>query len=208
MDSNDERKIKPWFHRVRPTLIRKTHGEPYINLADTQAAASGYLQLKFRVDRLDRLLVDMLIAAEMFTYADTPGIQAELRRILPHPLKWILSNVTTLIGGAALAAAILWVTSSSTVGDWVAAIIFGIAFLLSAFSLIGFPFYYPQIRKQSAAVRGCLATMSDTYLALDGQPTSVKHLAALIEKAAQAGVVWPSQLYVLMEDIEGRRKAI
>ncbi len=111
-------------------------------------------------------------------------------------------------GGAALAAAILWVTSSSTVGDWVAAIIFGIAFLLSAFSLIGFPFYYPQIRKQSAAVRGCLATMSDTYLALDGQPTSVKHLAALIEKAAQAGVVWPSQLYVLMEDIEGRRKAI
>jgi hypothetical protein len=37
---------------------------------DVEQAAASYLRLPYRVDALDRLLTDMLMAAEMFAFAD------------------------------------------------------------------------------------------------------------------------------------------
>ncbi len=60
-------------------------------------------------------------------------------------------------------------------------------------------------RNAKHTVEGLLNHISLTYSALtsDG-PISVQHVSGLANRAAEAGVVWPGPLFVLLEDIKGR----
>jgi hypothetical protein len=162
--------------------------------------------LPFRVDNLDRLLADMLMAAEMFAFADE--IQPQLKQKLPTVLAWIWGNLKSLVIGLAIAGALLWVFPNSTIAQWVAGIVAGLTLLGAAFSLVVFPFLYPSIRAQRLKLNATVMGMTDAYTTLGGSPSSVPHIRKLVDRATDAGVVWPAPLMALLDDIADRRKAI
>lgn len=195
-----------WHHRARPTLAGKKHGDPYIIRLDVEEAAAGYLALPFRVDSLDRLLVDMLMASEMFAFADE--MQPQLKQRFPTLLAWLWGNLKSLMIGLAIVGILLWAFPDSTVAQWIAGIIAGLTLLGAAFSLIVFPFLYPSVRAQRLKFHATVMGMTDAYTALGGSPASVPHIRKLVDRATDAGVVWPAPLMALLDDIADRRKAI
>lgn len=195
-----------WHHQSRPKLARKKHAEPYIIRVDVEEAAAGYLALDYRVDSLDRLLTDMLMAAEMFAFADE--MQPQLNQRLPTVLSWLWNNLKSLVIGLAIAGVLVWLAPDSTVMLWIAGIIAGLTVLGAAFSLIVFPFLYPGVRAQRQKFQATVMGMIDAYTALGGSPASVPHIRKLVDRATDIGVVWPAPLMALLDDIADRWKAI
>jgi hypothetical protein len=203
---NDQNAALPWYHQSRPTLASKKRGEPYIIRIDAEEAAAEYLALPYRVDGLDRLLTDMLMAAEMFAFADE--MQPQLKQKLPTILSWLWNNLKSLVIGLAIAGVLVWVAPDSTVMLWIAGMIAGVTILGTAFSLIVFPFLYPGVRAQRQKFHATVMGMIDAYTALGGSPASIPHIRKLLDRATDNGVVWPAPLMALLDDIAERRKAI
>jgi hypothetical protein len=195
-----------WHHRRHLDLATKTFGEPCLPKLELEGLAGAYLQLSYRVDALDRLLVDLLMATEIFAFADE--MKPLLKPSLPLPLKWLLSNATTLLVGLSIAALTLWLAPGSTAGHWVAGIVAVLTLGSVAWSLIVFPFVYPAARRQRQKFDGVIAGMRDAYAAMGGSPASVRHVRERVQHAIDAGVVWPAPLMALLDDIEGRRMTI
>lgn len=195
-----------WFHKNRICLAGKKRLEPYITVDKTQDAAAAYLLLPYRVPALDRILVDMLVASEMFAFADE--VQAILNKKLPLLLGWLLSNILSVIIGCAIAAICFWIGDGNSVMNWIGGIILAITLFGTVWSLIAYPFYYPKIRAHHKKVEGTISAMLDAYAAIAGSPASTKHIDDMLAKATDKGAVWPSQLMVLMEDIRARTATI
>jgi hypothetical protein len=203
---DEDRPILGWYHPSTPMLAGKKHGDPYIIRLDVEEAAAVYLALPFRVDSLDRLLTDMLMAAEMFAFADE--MQSKLKQKLPTVLAWLWGNLKSLVIGLTIAGGLLWVFPNSTVAQWIAVIVAGLTFLGSAFSLVVFPFLYPSVRAQRLKFHATVMGMRDAYTTLSGSPASIHHIRKLVDRATDAGVVWPAPLMALLDDIADRRTAI
>lgn len=195
-----------WHHISRPILVQKRRGDPYIEREAAYSAASDYLHLPYRVNTLDRKLVDLLIAHEMFTYADE--MQSVLRSRMPLIPKWILNNLASLVIGLGMAGFMLWLGGPSIVIGVLAAISAGLTVIAVLYSLVMFPFAYPDIRRQTKQVRDLIDAMERTYATLNGSPTSTKHLSEQVTRATEIGVIWAPALIVLIEDIRKRRETI
>jgi hypothetical protein len=195
-----------WHHRNRPSLVGKNFGEPYIMRLDVEECVSQYLGLPFRVDALDRLLIDMLMAAEIFAFADE--VQPQLQQKLPTVLAWLWGNLKSLLIGLSIAAVLIWLSPDSTAMQWVAGIIAGLTLLSAAFSIVVFPFLYPTVREKRQKFNATVMAMTDAYTTLSGSPASVPHIRKLVDRATDAGVVWPAPLMALLDDIADRRKSI
>lgn len=197
---------RAWHHRSVFTLTNKKHSEPHIMRLEVEEATASYLRLPYRVDALDRLLADMLIAAEMFAFADER--QPQLKQKLPTVLSWLWNNLKSLVIGLSLAGVLIWLAPNSTVMQWTAGIIAALTLLNTAFSLVVFPFLYPEVRTQRQKFERTVRGMLDAYATLGGSPASVPHISKMVERATDAGVIWPAPLMALLDDIAERRKAI
>ena len=195
-----------WNHKGQVRLAGKKRLEPYITVNETQEAAAAYLRLSYRVAALDRILLDMLVASEMFAFADE--MRPILNRKLPLLLGWLLNNVFSLIMGSAIAAFCFWIGDGGTVMNWIGGIILALTLLGTAWSLIAYPFFYPKVKAQHKQIEGTIGAMFEAYAALAGSPASTRHIDEMLSKATDKGVVWPSQLMVLMEDIRARSATI
>jgi hypothetical protein len=195
-----------WYHRSLVSLAGKPRGDPYIMRVEVEGVAAAYLKLGYRVPLLDRLLTDMLMAAEVLTFADE--MQPQLKRKLPPVLAWLWGNVVSLVAGLGIAGILVWFAPNSRAMWWVAGIIAGLTLLGAVYSLVVFPFFYPGIRKQRQKFAGTVMSMIDAYSTLGGSPASVPHIRKMVERATDAGVVWPAPLMALLDDIAERRKAI
>ncbi|HEY0414470.1 MAG TPA: hypothetical protein VGD66_15150 [Allosphingosinicella sp.] len=203
---DEEHPALGWRHRSSPMLAGKKYGEPYIIRLDVEEAASCYLALPFRVDGLDRLLADMLMAAELFAFADE--VQQQLKQKLPTVLAWLWGNLMSLVIGLSIAGVLLWLSPDATVMQWIAGIVAGLTLLGAAFSLVVFPFLYPGVRAQRQKFNATVMGMTAAYTTLGGSPASVPHIRKLVDRAMDAGVVWPAPLMALLDDIADRRKSI
>ncbi len=148
----------------------------------------------------------MLVASEMYAFADE--IQPVLKQKLPILLKWLLNNFISLLSAGVVAGAIIWMWPGSSVAYWISGIIFGVVLLMTAWSLVAFPFFYPSVRSHLQKTRGIIDAMRDSYAALGGEPASIKHVQERIQRATDVGAVWPTQLFVLIEDIRVRRSSL
>lgn len=205
-EEHAETKKNYWYHKSHIRLAGKKRLEPYIKVDETQEAAATYLHLPYRVPALDRILVDMLVASEMFAFADE--VQPILNKKLPLLLGWLLSNAFSVIIGCAIAAIFFWIGDGGTVLNWIGGIILALTLLGTMWSLIAYPFYYPKVRAHHKKVEGTIGAMLDAYAAIAGSPASTKHIDEMLAKATDKGAVWPSQLMVLMEDIRARSSTI
>ena len=146
-----------WFHQNQVWLRGKKPLEPYISVDGTREAAITYLHLPYRVPALDRLLVDMLVASELFAYADE--VQPILNKKMPLVLSWLLSNILSVIVGCAIAAFCFWIGDGGTVMNWVGGIILALTLLATMWSIIAFPFAYPKVRANHTAVEGTIGAI-------------------------------------------------
>lgn len=181
----DAEKLEPWFHR--PTILpvkSKKRLEPYILVQPTEEAIAAYLEGKVRTDQLDRMFIDAAIASEMYAFMDEP-----IARTLTFSWWSYLANVAVVIF-------LLWVSE----GAWWAVVI-------SIFLITG-PVLIPLISKRAKQPAKILRSMTDAYMTLSGPTSSIREVRRALESARDNGVVWPSALWVLVEDIEGRRRSI
>lgn len=181
----DAEKIQPWWHKdFIPSPQKKKPGEPYIQRSETEGAIAEYLAGSVRTDQLDRMFLDAGIASEMFAFMDEPVAKAV-------SFSWwgYLSNL-------ALAAFILWVSESA----WWAVIV---SLVLATGPIAG-----RLINKQAKITGKLLGSMADTYRTLNGPISSIREVRRALEASRDVGAVWPSPVWVLLEDIEARRTAV
>lgn len=191
-----------WSHQDFQRLVAKEPKVPFIVKQSVESAIASYVRLPYRSDALDRLLLDLALAQEITAFA------AEMHRIgayRGYPVgKWLLSLAVQLSIGAGLAIGIVWLDLGAW-SLWVASAIAGVTLLSVAWSLVAFPLSYPRFRRAKQRIDRITQSMRDAYTALDGAMSSIKHVQERVKAADDAGVVWISPTYVLIEDIKSRR---
>jgi hypothetical protein len=206
-----------WQHQHVGPSDFKTLKPPPIDRDALEATVGRYLQLPFRAQMVDRIMVDALIAYETIFYAHemwrTPAFPMFST---PSPIKqahvfksWIIGSLfnLALFGGAA--ALVFYLGTIHAMGDgWSIGIglsLIGILVLLSAISTMALPFAWRNQVKARTKVAELMADMLSTYKELrsDG-PVSAHRTHELATRSSAKGVAWPSSLYTLLEDIKKR----
>lgn len=201
-----------WRHAIEPFYEIKNKTYKVMVKASVEGAADFYLQQPLRHALFDRTLVDMLLALELYQYADemihpmsVPGLPPRSPLKQPHPL-WSLVQgialVTVLLGGAA------WFVStamSSILGNSVGWIIFACGALWTlcvAWSFVALPSVWTRHFAARRKALALLDAMLTTYAQMKSDSViSAQHILNSANQSAAQGVVWPSPLFVLLEDV-------
>jgi len=176
----------PWVHNQGAAFINKVPGKPRLYTLDIADAAAEYVNQPLRSKTFDRILLDALIASELFSFIDDPAT---------HDLRsgWrIWGFAINLV----LAAFLVWVSSGAT---WAKSI--------SAFLIIG-PFIAPMLDKRRKRMAALVLAMADAYRTLNGPISSLSEVRHAVDAARDKGAVWPTPLWVLLDDIQARRVSV
>jgi hypothetical protein len=194
-----------WRHERDPVALVKAKKQPYINRSSAECAAVEYLNLPYRSAGLERLLVDVLVALELYAFSDEMLTPPLLIRCLPprSPLykkhvfrEYIVSQLwgaVVLLGGAWLAASAEWRNIAYVL------IFLFVAELVR--TTIGLVFAWRRQSESRGEVWKCIKAMVDTYweLSSDGV-VSARRIGEVAVKAADIGVVWPGPLFAILDD--------
>lgn len=205
-----------WRHELRPMDRIKADNVPQIDRSSVESAVGDYLALPYRSGTLDRFLVKVLVALELYAFGDEmfnektfgflPVSPLKQRHALFAFIRGQLWNAVLLFGIAALA---LFAHSSGLLSEgwaWgIAGTTTTIFFLLLGTSTLALPFTWQSQRKARRRVHELIASMLEVYHALrsDG-PISARHIQEKAESAAKGGVAWPAPLYALLDDVMRR----
>ncbi len=206
-----------WDSHCSPLDKIKADKVPYIDRLSVESVVGDYLALPYRSQAMDRFLVRILIAMELYAFGDemlnekTFGSfparsPLKQRHAFLAYLRGQILNGVLYVGIAALA---VWASSKGWINEsiaWWTSGVCAFLFLLSAaLSTFALPFAW---RKQASArqhVAKLLSTMATVYneLKSDG-PISAKYIRDRATNAAQEAVVWPAPLFALLDDIISR----
>lgn len=183
--AEDGKGAKHWHNKYRSLTLGKKLGEPYISAELLDDAVFRYLKGPLRIERFDRALLDALIAQESFAFVD----RCAGRGALTTNFGFI---VVLVVGGLL----VNFVFGSADIDATLKALGIGAAIILGFWA---FPWrgYYPLYR-----------AMRDTYFLLSGSVVSVKELRKAVDHAKSRGVVWPPELYAVLDDIEPRASVL
>jgi hypothetical protein len=199
-----------WRHHERPLRLAKENAVPPLNREMIEAAVGDYLQMPVRSAYVDRLLVDLLVAMELFAFARDAfghGFERSIR-FAPSALLSFLKGaaISLLIFGVLLGA--LWSLSGYIASGWTEGLAFGIVLLASidlAWMILMLPWSILARRRHNKRISAMLATMHRVYLKLEAAgPVSSRNFIELARKATDAGVAWPAPLFALLDDIAAR----
>ncbi len=197
-----------WVHADRPLDIAKAGKAPEIIRADLERVVDNYLKLPVRSTVVDRTLVDILIAAELYAFAqEVYGGWHPISRIRVAPRLLGLFVRGRLALGILLCVALViwgvWTGSAPTQDVWTFALAYFAADTCLAVCLL--PFGWRGLRRQNALTQQLLDKMEGVYLDMksDG-PISARRVLERVRNAADAGVGWPSPLFALLDDIIAR----
>lgn len=217
--SNDEltRRRTFWGHRPSPLNDISSNKVPAMNRDLLQESVRMYLDLPVGHQQVDRCLIDSLTALELFAFGDEmlnepafPGLapQSPLRR--SHPLwAFIKGQFGNLIAACVLFAVALipykmgWIAETGLTATGL--ILCGLLCLLFAIGLLTLPSFWRQQHKASKKVTEALEAMVTVYAELNSNGlVSARHFRERVSKAADKGVLWPSGLFVVLDDVEAR----
>lgn len=180
-----DNQLKAWRHQSIPLPRYKSHSQPYVSPREVDDAVASYLRSDIRCDHFDRSFMDAIIASEILAFFDHPGSKVE-------PRKW-----HQLILDYAIIAVLILLSQ----GAWWAWLISLCLFL------------YPLVtaylaRDARKRVTNLVQEMMDTYRCLNGAMTSTRELRRALENSRDAGAVWLSSTWALLEDVERRKTTI
>jgi hypothetical protein len=205
-----------WDSHSSPLDKIKADKVPYIDRSSLECVVDDYLVLPYRSQAMDRLLVKLLIAVELYAFGDemlnekTFGFPArsplKQSHVLLAYLRGLLVNAVVFGGIATLA---LWAASKGWIGEtsagWTSGTCAALFLLFGAISTFALPFSWYAQAKARRNVRKLLLAMVTIYneLRSDG-PISAKHIRERVSSAAEEGVVWPAPLFAILDDIVAR----
>lgn len=206
-------KLDFWKHKDNIFGLVRAKQVTYLSRAELESAASQYLALPFRSQRVDRILVDALVALELLQFSDEMlndstnallGRQSALTQ--KHVIRvWLreLFFSSLFFGGVIVAGFALehWRVISGGTVLWVVGIAFLIWAVLAAVATIAMPFaWYRQARTRQKTL-DLMAAMNGAYSSLNSQEIiSANHVLDRVKAAANIGVIWPSPLYAVLDD--------
>jgi hypothetical protein len=203
------------IRNVHDPLGRARQGDlPDYNRAEAEPIAAEYLAGPLRSSVIDRYLTRLLVEQEYFAYALTQlsprhiVYQQPLRRMRPIGAFFlnILANLVLL----ALIFGLTWAVVSFTfipenAGWIVVAILLTWFILATTYQLITLPRDWLKNKKDRDTSLKLLSAQNDTYLSLKASgPISVSRVRTMVDRAADAGTVWPQTLFALLDDIAAR----
>jgi hypothetical protein len=180
----DQGELQLWLHDDMLVWRTNTKKTPDFDRSYIESCVGQYLQLPYRAPRIDRMLVDLLIAIELSAFVREKQWKMGWRGAISSWVQWgIIIIVAHLLfrGMAPL--------------DW-----FEIAGLAAVFLL---PLISPYLgyrtnSKLINAMSYCYSTMQATG------PISARHVREQLTMATQAGVVWPAPVYAMLDDVIAR----
>jgi hypothetical protein len=204
-----------WKHervRQQPVVDLKC---PFIRRDGVEEAATDYLRLPYRAPALERLLVDVLVATELYAFGNE--MIARQRRFIDkmfpsqspiHEESFLRTFIRQKAWGAAVClgvAAAALVYGKSYIGDtaalWIAVISVGLYFVGLLFDTFMLPRRRRAQKERQAKVWSMFSAMNDVYLAMGaGGAISATRVRELATKAADIGVVWPGPLFAMLDD--------
>ena len=165
-----------WQHHRDPGALIVKGKAPDIDRESVLNAADDYLALPYRSPRLERTLVDMLVATEMFAFGE------EMFRPIPAALRWLpvrspiqqrhallrhliqlFWSAVILLGTAAAAQWLLPGLIGPTPTDWVSGISVGVFCVLAIVDTALLPFAWRYQANERAKVRSLMLKMTATY---------------------------------------------
>ncbi len=203
-----------WKHDDQPHLRITQQKFPYMDRYSIEDAATSYLALPYRAPRLERTLVDLLIALELYAYCK------EMLEKPPMGFRWLNTRapltqkhvLRSYIGGWFTSGLILLGPTylavnfgprliGETASMWIAGT-FSVLFLLDRrFSTVMLPFAWHAQYKARKQTRDIMMAMAHTYGELSGDgDVSTRRLREVAVKAADQGAVWPKPLFLLLDD--------
>jgi hypothetical protein len=202
-----------WKHEDQPGALIKARKFPYMDRSNVEEAATTYLDLPYRAPFLERTIVDVLIALELYAYSKEmlekpmPGFSLLTRSPLmqKHALRRYVSgqfwSAVVLLGLAYLAGMYGSRLFGETASTWIAGILVGLWVLDLVVSTVALPFAWHAQRKARKYTRDLMLAMAHTYreLSADGQ-VSTRRLREVAVRAADQGVVWPAPLFLILDD--------
>jgi hypothetical protein len=194
-------------HKEWPWFMLGDVEAPPIDREEIQMAVGLYLKLPFRCEMMDRVLVDALMAHEVQGYAHAMFNKKSYslspfkeRHVL---VSWFMDKHIVMLGS--VAALLLYLGSIGKIGQsWLNAVIVGIL-VFGLISAVWLPFAWRAVTREKKGISDLMREMINTYRELDTSgPVSATRVHDLVTKSGEKGVVWPSSLFTLLEDIKSR----
>jgi hypothetical protein len=207
-----------WSHMSHPVqTIVEGREIPKIDRLDLESCVGLYINLPVRSQRTERVLIDALVAVELLSFGKEMFHEPKFPTVTPlspfrqpHPL-WAFTKgqIKNLVMGCIILAILAFLTYRGWIGEavtiWAACIVIGLLCVGFLISLAALPAYWTGLYRTSEKVRGLLKQMSDVYGELNPHGLiSARFIRERAAIAAERGVIWPSSLFVLLEDVEAR----
>jgi hypothetical protein len=220
-------KLDFWRHAENPLQLVRDHPNGTLLYKDqVEQTATAYLSQPLRSLLYDRTLVDVLLACEIFLFADEMYGQrkqpwwytwrqlrnGQLRS--PYAIStgsvaklafwpWIVGTGVLAIIAAATAAIAEWLVDG--LGIWIVAAMGAWWLMNNALTIMEFPKLSRKLADWRNVVDGLTDRMLVTYAQMQSDGViSARHILDSAKKAAEAGVVWPAPLFVVLEDVIAR----
>lgn len=203
-----------WHHRSSVIQDVKAKQIPTFQRFDIEAVVGSYVAGKVKSAVAGRVLVDVLVAMEFYQYADSVINAPHVPVLAPNILKrkpvieWFLGRLVSAVFGL-IGYGLFWLSSKLFFPErwlWlVGLVLFGLFAIEAIWSLVNLPRVWWAVHAAQKKIAAIFEQMNGVYCALDSHgPISAQHITELVKKSADAGVVWPAPLYVLLEDISAR----
>lgn len=202
-----------WRHDDQAQARMRAQDFPHMSRDSIEQDAYNYLDLPYRAPLLERTIVDILIALELFAFGK------EMLEKLPLGFRWLNRSpiaqkhvlrryVGSQIVGAVFLLGPAWLVGAfgpALVGEtatlWIVGPLVGLFVLGFIISTVAVPFAWRQQRKSKRKARDLLGAMTNTYGELTGgSQISTRRLREVAVRAADLGVVWPAPLFLILDD--------
>lgn len=212
-----DKKFNYWRHNIYPVYPITNKNTPHMDRFMIEAAVGDYLELPFRDERIDRILVDILIAMELYAYGNEvynskgiPGLPSLSAFLKINPLRYFLKghllSALFFIGGAVafvFAGIQNWISEGLAIAIAALLVVLFFGFLLRG--LVNFPKFRIALSEAQELAHGMLDAMFGLYAEMNSDgPISAKHIRETAQKATDKGVVWPGPLFALLDDVIAR----
>lgn len=202
---------KIWEHEDRPVQLVKENKIPKLDRTEIELLVSDYIDTGFKCQALDRVLVDVVVAIELYAFSDEM-INEETIGLYPNrsPLKQsnvIFSTLLTTVVCCLLLGGLLWLAMvfDQTWVHWTTGIIAVLIALTAGWDLVTLPLRWFHQRRAQKNVFELINGMNGVYAELNSDGAiSADRILREVDRVAVLGVVWPSPLFVLLEDIKKR----
>ena len=159
---------------------------PRLNSYEAESAATQYLEIEFRSQGIDRVLVDLLVASVFIPVAEDFLLGFRIR----------LRGFAVLLGFLTLTLLAFYVGYLGSF--WTELIVGGCIFL------IGLRWLDARLSRGPTGEQKLLRTEAMYESVKSDGFISARHIREKASKTEEFGVVWPPTLFVLLDDIESR----